>query len=138
MSKEKHKMDKGIHAEDNNPMKKTLVVNHHTAAIIVPRSIPGQAGALHRIDIGSLVFPPGSTTRVDAEVWGKVKATNKMVQGYLAANLLSETRNGDTIVSTVSRTSYPVPPEHLKSPDELQSDIATVRLEHANVRQMQI
>lgn len=119
----------------NNPMKKVMVANNHTGSIIIPRSIKGPEEAIHRIALAPLVFPSSTVTVVDGEVWGKIKKTNQMIQKYLDAGLLTEVRRKGGIVATVAQTSNLIPPEHLKTPDELKG---SVRLSREDVREIEV
>ena len=118
---------------NNNPLKKTLVINQHTADIIVPRSYPRQEGEIHGKSLESLRFLSGTVTPVDAEIWASVKRRNRMVCRYLEKGLLAETESkketGALIQSTVSLS----PPEHLLSVQEDKT-----RIERENVSQVEL
>lgn len=119
--------------KSNNPMKQMVIANHRMSLIVIPRSLKGQNGALHRVAFTPLIFAPGTTTMVDAEIWTKVKQTNLMVQKYLDHQLLTEVDSESEMVSVIAQTSDPVPPEHLQTVDELRGK---VRLERQDVSEM--
>ena len=125
-------VSKNVAVRNNNPMKKVLIANNFTGPVVIPRSVRGGKGAIHRISLGSLTFPSGTITQVDAEIWGKVKKENRMVRKYLEVGVLTEVKRQKSLVATISQTSNLVPPEHLQSPDN------KTRLERAVVGEVAV
>lgn len=101
-------------------MKSVMIANHRAGPIVIPRSVPGKEGVIHRISLTSLIFPPGTVTRVDTEIWEKVKASNAMVREYLDVGLLTENTRKTKIIATIETTSELIPPEHLQTHDEIE------------------
>ena len=117
----------------NNPMRKTLVANQHTADIIFPRSYPRQEGEIHGKPLESLKFLSGTVTPIDAEIWESVKRRNRMVGRYLELGLLAETQSTRETGAFIERTANLKPPEHLLSDEE-----GKTRIERETVSQAQL
>lgn len=124
---------KSVNLKNNNPMKKVLVANHHTADIIIPRSFPRREGEIHGKPIESLRFLSGMAIPVDAEIWASVKQRNVTVCRYLEQGLLRETESKRETGASMERTTSPSPPEHLLSDME-----GKARVERETVSQAQL
>lgn len=115
-----NKKRRGPTLQNTNPMHKLFIANHHTAPVIIPRSVKGAEGAVYRITLTPLVFPPGIATPVDSEVWRKVRLHNRMIDRYLERGLLAEIRRPGGVIATMSETSDLIPPDHLRTSAELE------------------
>lgn len=103
----------------NNPMQKIRIANQHTASIIFPQSIPRRRGEIHDHPLPHINLPAGSVTEIDVEIWEKLKDKTQMISHYIDAGLLTEVGPGkERVEASISRTSFPEPPEHLLSDDE--------------------
>ena len=92
----------------------TLVANHHTASIMLPRS--GAVG----LNIDPIVFQPGQTTPLDTIEWEQRKKCTTL-QYYLDHGLLSEvTKEGPVAVTSVT-TGNALPPANLQTEIEKQA-----------------
>jgi hypothetical protein len=94
----------------------TLVANHHTAAIMLPRS-----GAIG-MNIHPIVLNPGHATPLDTTEWNERKKC-KTLQYYLDHGLLSEVTHEGAVAVTEVTTGNALPPANLQT--EAEKDAQT-------------
>ena len=91
---------------------KVLIANHHTAAVLLPRS------SAVGVNIEPIVLQPGSVTAVDVDEWNERKSIST-IRYYLEHGILSETnRMGNAaVIGMEDAINFPIP-ENLKTEEE--------------------
>ncbi len=103
--------------------KVVLIANHHSASIIIPRTIKDENNLIGRVPISPIVLKARAITHIDKEEWLEEIRTNAMVKKYIDDGLLEDATGIDRyrLGVEVRRTVKLIPPKMLLHEHEKDS-----------------
>lgn len=104
-----------------------LIANHHSASIIIARTIKDENNLIGRVPISPIVLKARAITHIDAEEWMEEIRTNAMVKKYIDDGLLEDATGIDKyrLGVEVRKTVELIPPKMLLHKHENDSEFAS-------------